>query len=65
MFNIPFFISYSVYSDYVLTTFTSLQLTDDIKFLSYIILNLAYLHFIIVLLKFLKGLIYFIVKWCK
>lgn len=65
MFNIPFFINYNDFNTYIVSAFTSLQLSDDIKFLSYIILNLAYLYFIIVLLKFLKGLIYYIVSWCR
>lgn len=63
MFNIPFYISYTDFSNFLIQNFASLQLTDDIKFLSWVIINLSFLYFVIELLKFLKGLIYFI--WNK
>lgn len=59
--NIPFYIYWDKYIEFINTNFEFLNLTDDAKFIGFIILNIAMIFLIYLLLKIVK----FVVLLCK
>lgn len=58
--NIPFYIYWETYLNFITTNFPNLVLTDDTKFLGFIFLNcflLVCIYFIIKILKFIVLLV--------
>ncbi|MDO4962604.1 MAG: hypothetical protein Q4E75_00670 [bacterium] len=52
--NIPFYIYWNTYLEFLQTNFGFLNLTDDIKFIGFIILNLAFIFILFIVLKIVK-----------
>lgn len=59
--NIPFYIYWDKYIEFINTNFSDLFLTDDAKFIGFIILNIAMIFLIYLLIKIIK----FVVILCK
>lgn len=59
--HIPFYIYWETYVEFVSTNFPDLMLTDDAKFIGFIILNIAMIFCIYLLIKIIK----FVVLLCK
>ena len=52
--NIPFYIYWDKYIEFINTNFSSLILSDDVKFLGFIIVNIAMIFCIYLLIKIVK-----------
>lgn len=52
--NIPFYIYWETYVNFVNTNFSSLVLSDDVLFLGFIILNCFFIYCIVLLVKIIK-----------
>ena len=52
--NIPFYIYWETYVNFVNTNFSSLILSDDALFLGFIILNCFFIYCIVLLVKIIK-----------
>lgn len=52
--NIPFYIYWETYVNFVNTNFSSLILSDDSLFLGFIILNCFFIYCIVLLVKIIK-----------
>lgn len=52
--NIPFYIYWETYINFVNTNFSSLVLSDDVLFLGFIILNCFFIYCIVLLVKIIK-----------
>ena len=52
--NIPFYIYWDKYIEFIDTNFSSLILSDDVKFLGFIIVNIAMIFCIYLLIKIVK-----------
>lgn len=59
--HIPFYIYWETYIEFITNNFPDLILTDDAKFLGFIILNIAMIFCIYLLIKIIK----FVVLLCK
>lgn len=59
--NIPFYIYWEKYIEFINTNFGFLTLSDDAKFLGFIFLNVALLFLIYLLIKIFK----FVILLCK
>lgn len=59
--NIPFYINYEEYLNFISSNFSDLILTDDAIFIGFIILNIAMIFGIYLLIKIIK----FVVLLCK
>ena len=57
IFGIPLFISYDIVNSFILENFSTLSLSDDIKFITFIIVNFGYIFCIYLFCKFCKFLI--------
>ena len=61
--RIPFYIDWTSYINWLNTNFASLQLTDSVKFIGFILLNIVLLFLIIEIIRILKFLI-LLIKNC-
>ena len=52
--NMPFYIVWETYIDFVSVNFPALEINDSALFLGFIILNIAFLFFIYFLIKVIK-----------
>lgn len=52
--NIPFYIYWEKYIEFIDTNFSNLVLSDDVKFLGFIILNIAMIFCIYLMFKLVK-----------
>ena len=52
--HIPFYIYWETYINFISTNFPNLVLTDDAKFIGFIILNVAMIFCIYLLIKIIK-----------
>lgn len=59
LFGIPLFISYDIVNQFILDNFSTLSLSDDIKFITFIIVNFGYIFCIYLFLKLCKFFIIF------
>lgn len=59
--HIPFYIYWETYIEFITNNFPDLILTDDAKFIGFIILNIAMIFCIYLLIKIIK----FVVLLCK
>jgi len=59
--HIPFYIYWETYIEFITNNFPDLMLTDDAKFIGFIILNIAMIFCIYLLIKIIK----FVVLLCK
>ena len=59
--HIPFYIYWEIYIEFITNNFPDLMLTDDAKFIGFIILNVAMIFCIYLLIKIIK----FVVLLCK
>lgn len=59
IFGIPLFISYDVVNEFIINNFATLTLSDDIKFITFIIVNFGYIFCIYLLCKLSKFVITF------
>lgn len=59
--HIPFYIYWETYIEFITNNFPDLMLTDDAKFIGFIILNIAMIFCIYLLVKIIK----FVVLLCK
>lgn len=59
LFGIPLFVSYEVVDSFILEYFSTLVLSDDIKFITFIFANFLYLFCIYLFCKFCRFVIIF------
>lgn len=59
--HIPFYIYWETYIEFITNNFPDLMLTDDAKFIGFIIMNVAMIFCIYLLIKIIK----FVVLLCK
>lgn len=59
--HIPFYIYWETYIEFITNNFPDLMLTDDAKFIGFIIMNIAMIFCIYLLIKIIK----FVVLLCK
>lgn len=59
LFGIPLFISYDVVNEFIINNFATLTLSDDIKFITFIIVNFGYIFCVYLFCKLSKFVITF------
>lgn len=60
--NIPFYVSYDTYVKFIETNFSMLTLTDDAKFIGYILVQLLFIFCLYLLIKIFKFVVLFIIN---
>lgn len=60
--NIPFYITYESYIKFIETNFNMLTLTDDAKFIGYILVQILFFICLFLLIKIFKFVVVFIIN---
>lgn len=65
IFGIPIIISYENWTSFIALNFSTLTLTQDILFISFLLINFIYIYCCIHFIKFCKYFITFVINFFK